>query len=112
MADVLVMLCYVFSCRTPVSMDMLIAFCRNEISDYREVMLLKNQMGGMVADYFGDYSADDQDYFSPRSAFMAEAVLDVVPTLLLQRVLIQFHEQVSPARICRFDIFSSTLVNI
>lgn len=105
MSEVLVMLCYVFSCRTPVSMDMLIAFCRNDISDWQEVSALRSQLGSMVTDYFGEYSSDDQDYFCPRSSFLSEAILDVVPAPLLRHVLIRFHEEVSPARICRYDVF-------
>ncbi|MDB6056464.1 MAG: hypothetical protein JWO95_308, partial [Verrucomicrobiales bacterium] len=103
--DMLIMLCYVFSCRTPVSMDMLIAFCRNETPDWKEVASLRLRLGSMITEYFGEHAAADQDYFCPRSSHVAEAVLDVVPSIDLRRVLEQFHQEVSAARTCRFDLF-------
>lgn len=105
MHDMLVMMCYVFSCRTPVSMDMLIAFCRSYTSDWEEVAKIRSDLGQMITEYFGEYAAADQDYFCPRSSYVAEAVLEVISSSSLRRILEEFHTQVSPARVCRFDVF-------
>ena len=75
LVDILVMLSYVHSCRTPVSFDMLMAFLRNTTSDYKEIYQLLQELGQMVADYGGTAIEinDNQDYFIPRSTLIAEA---------------------------------------
>jgi len=65
-----------------------------------------DQFGSLLTDYYGKIvDTEDQDYFVPRSRLVSEAVLDAVSQHGLKRVLLRFHNQVSPFRICRFDVF-------
>ncbi len=107
LVDILVMLAYVHSCRTPVSFEMILAFLRNVTTDYKEVYKLIRKLGEMVAE-----SADvnilaeqEQDYFIPRSTIVAEAIISQAPSIILKRVLLTFHNEVSSYRIFRYDVF-------
>ena len=107
LADILVMFSYVHSCRTPVSFDMLLAFVRNVTENYDEVYKLIQKLGTMVLDYVGTTIEIDtqQDYFVPRSTLISEAIMAQVPSKILKRVLLTFHNEVSPYRVFRYDIF-------
>jgi len=104
--DLLLMCCYVHTCRTPVSFDMAYAFLRNFISDYKQVLKIINELGSLIAEYSEPYvDFDEQDYFLPRSVIISEAILNQASTDSLKRMLIQFHHEVSSVRIVRFDVF-------
>ncbi|MGA2352770.1 MAG: SIR2 family protein [Terracidiphilus sp.] len=103
--DLLVMCCYVHSCRTPVSFDMAMAFMRSVISDYDELYICFDKLKSLVVDYGGEFADSEQDHFTPRSSLVSEAILKQVSAASFQRVLIRFHSEVSSLRICRFDIF-------
>jgi tetratricopeptide (TPR) repeat protein len=103
--DLLVMLAYVHTCRTPVSFDMAYAFLRDRITDYSEVFALVQRLGQLLSSYVGALIDGDQDYYVPRSAIVSEAIIDQVAGPAFRRVLERFHREVSPLRICRFDMF-------
>lgn len=107
LVDILVMLSYVHSCRTPASFDMLMSYLRNTTNDYKEIYQLLQELGQMVVDYGGGAIGidDNQDYFIPRSTIIAEAVMSQVPSRILRRVINTFHNEISPYRIFRYDIF-------
>ncbi len=105
LVDMILMFAYVHNCRTPVSMDMLIAFLRNVTTDYREVLKLRNNLGEMVTDYLGPLVVDGQDYFVTRSESLARAILENGKPDEIKRMLFTFHEQISPKRICHYDVF-------
>lgn len=105
LSDFFMMCCYVHSCRTPVSLDMILAFFRNTISQIQDIYDLKRTLGSMIIDYTGDLIDETQDYFCPRSSILSETVLRRVPPKILKRTIWRFHESVSPFRICRYDIF-------
>lgn len=96
---------YVHSCRTPVSMDMLLAFFSDNVSDYSEIHDMRENLGRLLTDYLGDLDDGDQDYYSPRSTLVAEAVINQAGLADLKRVITRFHNKVSPYRIHRFDVF-------
>jgi len=103
--DVFVMCCYVRQCRTPVSFDMAYAFCRGLIEDYKDIYLIFDRLGALVADYSGPFVDVDQDYYTPRSTIVSEAVLSQVTHSNLKRVITRFHTEVSSFRIARYDVF-------
>jgi hypothetical protein len=103
--DYLAMCSYVHSCHTPVSFDMALAFLRGDIENHSGVYEMTNKVFSLVPDYSGDLADSTQDYFMPRSVFVSEAILDQVSQISLQRMLNRFHKNVSPFRICHFDIF-------
>jgi tetratricopeptide (TPR) repeat protein len=105
LVDMLLMFAYVYQCRTPVSMDMLIAFLRDFTTDYREVYILRRQLGEMVADYLGPLADEEQDYFVTRSESLARAILENGKLEEIKHMLLKFHDQISPRRICHYDVF-------
>jgi len=46
-----------------------------------------------------------EDYYIPRSRQVAEAVLWKIPSRELKRFLLIFHQEISPMRIGRYDVF-------
>lgn len=103
--DFVILCSYVYRCRTPVSMDMLLTYFGDDIPGYSDIYKMKATLGRIVTDYLGDFDDGSQDYFTPRSALVAEAVILQADNLDLKRVITRFHERVSPYRIHRFDVF-------
>ncbi len=103
--DLFVMFCYVHKCRTPISFDMTYAFLRNEIKDYKEVNIMVDHLGSLILDYCDSLIELEQDYYIPRSRIVSETVLDLVKPIALKRILLKFHNEISPYRICNYDIF-------
>jgi len=103
--DFFVMCCYVHACGTPVSFDMAYSFLGDTIRNYNEVYEIRNQLGALIQEYMGDYIDEYQDYFVARSKIVSETILRQVPSSILKRVILRFHENVSVFRICRYDVF-------
>lgn len=103
--DLLLMLSYVHMCRTPVSMDMIIAFLRDVTSDFREVTDMCKRLGEMVSEYRGELADTEQDHFVPRSTVVAEAALSAATNEAIRSLMLRFLKNVSPYRICRYDVF-------
>ncbi len=103
--DLLVMCCYVHSCRTPVSFDMALAFMRDLVDGFDELYECFNRLRNVIVGYLGEFVDSEQDHFVSRSTLFSEAILDQVSSQSFRRVLLRFHNEVSPFRICRFDIF-------
>lgn len=103
--DLLVMCGYVQFCQTLVSYDTIHAFLRGEFSDWRDVRKIVSKLGNMVTDYTGQQVDADQDYFSLRSNIVAKAIISKAKPEDLRRVLLRFHTEVSPLRICDYNIF-------
>jgi hypothetical protein len=105
MLDFLLACCYVHKCRTPISMDMLIAYFRGRLKDYRDIYTIREHLRTMLADYVGELDDGEQDYYAPRSVIIAEAIIDQAPSSALKRVLLRFNREISHYRVHRFDIF-------
>ena len=103
--DILLASCYVRSCRTVLSMDMLIAFMRDIESDYRKIYKMCETLGSMISEYYGPLADEEQDYWVPRSAIIAETAIRQTSADSLKRVLIKFHKNVSPYRIPQYNVF-------
>ena len=87
---------------------MIAAFLRGDISDYMDALIMVERLGAMIAEYSGTLVDTDQDYFTPRSTHVSEAILSQAEQRALKRVLMRFHSNISRLRICRFDIFRRT----
>lgn len=104
--DFLIMCSYVNSCRTPVSFDMANSFLSDELGHYSEVYEIIESLGELIQEYSGNIIVDvNQDYFSPRSSIISEAILRQTPTSIFKRVYEKFHNNVPKYAIVRFDIF-------
>ncbi len=99
------MCCYVHSCRCPVSWEMIFAFLRKSISSYQEVYEKIEALGAFLVDYTDNIVDAEQDYFLPRSSFVAETILETSSPEDLKKLILQFYKEISPLRIARYDVF-------
>jgi tetratricopeptide (TPR) repeat protein len=105
-AEMLILVAYVHSCGTVLSMDMALGYWRDRYRDYNEILDLIGRVGKLLSEYEGDLQdRDGQDYFAARSVVVAEAALDAAQNSMLRDVLTTFHSNLATTRICRFDIF-------
>jgi hypothetical protein len=105
LAEMLLFVAYVHSCRTPVSMDMAIGYWDRRIPSYNDIYQMITDVGALLTEYGGDLATEPQDYFSARSALAAESILNAAGSSFLKRMLLSFHENLSPFRICHYNIF-------
>lgn len=103
--DLLLLTCYLYSCRVPTSVDVASSFISAKVTDPREVYSILESMGTLLSRYEGSLADTEQAYFVPRSRAVAEAVLNRIGPNDLRRLLVQFHAEVSPTKIPRYDIF-------
>ena len=96
---------YVHNCRTPISMDMLLAFFRGTDIDYLSIAELRSRLSGIIVDYIGDLDDGVQDYYTARSTLVSQAVLNQASSRQLRAMILRFHGQVSTYRIHRYDVF-------
>lgn len=102
----LLMCCYVHRCRTPVSYDMVYAFMRENIKDYKEVYYNIDLLGNLVKELSSQLvDLEEQDYYLPRSSFLSETLLEIANPLDIKEMLIKFYANISSFRICRYYIF-------
>lgn len=107
--DVFVMICYVYTCHSPVSFDVLSNFI-NAKGDYEKVYDVVESLGKLLSEVdFGDQQFinidADQDHFVPRSRLVSEIVVAKCPDIDFSRMFKTFHEKVSPRNIPRFGTF-------
>ena len=105
LSELLLVSCYVHSCRTPVSMDMLIAYFGDSVDDYTEIYNLRKALGALLNEPIEAWQDENQDYYVPRSVAVSESVMEKSPVNQLRKVIRQFHDRVTPYRIARYDVF-------
>lgn len=103
--EILVVACYCYASRVPISVDIATAYCRSYNFTVFEVMNFMERMGSMLSDYEGALAASRQSYYVPRSRQLAEVVLYKIPAIDLRRIIETFHQNVSPTKIGRYDVF-------
>ncbi len=106
--DLLIMTCYVHSCRTPVSFEVANSFLGDDVQNYNEVLEIMNSLHGMVDEVIGDIIDDleiDQDYYQPRSQILAETIISQTKQKYFRRVFERFHENVPKHQIPNFYAF-------
>lgn len=84
---------------------MAIAYWRDELDDWQDLYEMVSQVGSILSEYEGDLREDAQDYFAARSQVVAEAALRAAGGGRLKRMLLRFHNNIAPVRVCRYDIF-------
>ena len=103
--EFLLVTCYVQRCRTKMSLGMLIAFFRGDAVSYSDLYDMRDKIGRILSDYVGKIKGAQQDFYSPRSNIVAEAVINQAPKTYIKNVIKKFHSNVSPMRIHRADTF-------
>ena len=103
--EFLLVCAYVHSCRTPISVDMLFAFFRGTDISLGQLDAMRDRLLGIVVDYVGDLDDGAQNYYSPRSTLVSQAIIRQASPRQLKSVIVRFHNQVSSYRIHRYDVF-------
>ncbi|WP_144223318.1 SIR2 family protein [Mesorhizobium amorphae] len=107
--DLFVMICYAFSCHSPVSFDVVSRYCELN-GDYKKVYEAIDRLGTLLADIspndreFVDLN-ENQDYFTPRSSLVAETVVEMCRNEDFRRMYLRFHNNVPRLFIPRFSNF-------
>lgn len=102
----LVMCCYVHTCRTPVSYDLVHAFIRDKIESYQDVYKEIDSLSNLITELSSQIvDLQDQDYYMPRSTFLSETIMNICPSDDLKMMLTKFFSQVSSFRIPRYYVF-------
>jgi len=104
-AELLLFVAYVHSCRTAVSLDMLLGYLNSPVIDYVEVSQLLRDIGELLQENPDDYLDDEQDYYTTRSLIAGEVVLDAASPTELATMLTRFYENLSPIRITDHKVF-------
>jgi tetratricopeptide (TPR) repeat protein len=105
LAEMLLLVAYIHSCRTPLSMDMAIGYWSSRISTHEEIYDRIKAVGGLLSEYEGDLSDTHQDHFAARSVLVAESVMAAASGRKLGAMLSSFHTNVSHARIAAYYVF-------
>ncbi|MGK4233808.1 SIR2 family protein [Providencia hangzhouensis] len=101
--NLLLLSCYSYNCRIPVSFDMAMSFISS--GDYSSILKSLESMSSLISDYNGELGDDLQMYFTPRSRVAAEEILKKLNQDELKLFLETFHENISTTNIIRYDIF-------
>jgi len=105
LAEMLLLVSYVHSCRTALSMDMALAYWRGRIAGFRAIYTMMEDAGRLIDEYYGDLAEEPQDYYVARSVMVADAVVDATNREAFREMLLTFHKNVSPSRVCHYEVF-------
>ena len=103
--DLLLVSCYLYACRIPISVDIATAYSRIYGLSAVEVASLLEGMGSVLSAYEGALADTGQAYYVPRSRQVSEVVLWHISPSDLRAMLDVFHAEVSPTKIGRYDVF-------
>lgn len=101
--NLLLLSCYSYNCRIPVSFDMAMSFISS--GDYSNILTSLDNMSSLISDYNGELDDNLQMYFTPRSRIAAEEIFRKLNQDELKLFLETFHENISTTNIIRYDIF-------
>ena len=107
--DILLVCCYLYSCRVPAPLDVILSYCNRGGGDggldWRVAHETLGSLSSFISGYDGKLVDGKQDYFVPRSRNVSEVVMRRIPAAELKELLVDFHGVVSPTKISRYDIF-------
>lgn len=102
-AELLILACYMMKSRSSISTDLAFAFFRDEEIEYATLIEDVRDIGELLHE--DESFGADQDYFTARSAIVAEEVLNGCRSSVLKAVLLNLHHNVAITRIPQFDVF-------
>lgn len=104
--EFLVLTAYIHNCRVPISFDMLYSYFIDDFNDYEDIYILRDKLKDLIKDYSGDLILEDnQDYFYPRSYFIAETIIDTTPPNVLKKVMIKALDNISNTKIPYYNTY-------
>ena len=106
LTEFLILLSYVHTARIPVSFEMLYSYFQNEIQSYEDIYQMQNDLSDLVKEYSGDLVVEnDQDYFYPRSLFIAETILRVANRQTTKHVIQKSLNNIPSVQIPYYNTF-------
>ena len=106
LTDFLVLTAYTHNCRVPISFDMLYSYFIDDVNNYKDIYILRDKLRDLVKDYSGDLILEDnQDYFYPRSYFIAETIIDTTPSDVLKNVMIKTLDNIPNTKIPYYNVY-------
>ena len=106
LTDFLVLTAYTHNCRVPISFDMLYSYFIDDVKNYKDIYILRDKLRDLVKDYSGDLILEDnQDYFYPRSYFIAETIIDTTPSDVLKNVMIKTLDNIPNTKIPYYNVY-------
>ncbi len=106
LTDFLVLTAYTHNCRVPISFDMLYSYFIDDVNNYNDIYILRDKLRDLVKDYSGDLILEDnQDYFYPRSYFIAETIIDTTPSDVLKNVMIKTLDNIPNTKIPYYNVY-------
>jgi len=105
LVELFLLTCYLHTCRSVASMDIILAYFEKSINDYREVYNLIEMLGSSISECVGEFGDESQDYFNVRSNLLADLIYNISSTSDLAKMLTRFHSNVSRYSIPNFDSF-------
>ena len=106
LTDFLVLTAYTHNCRVPISFDMLYSYFIDDVKNYKDIYILRDKLRDLVKDYSGDLILEDnQDYFYPRSYFIAETIIDTTTSDVLKNVMIKTLDNIPNTKIPYYNVY-------
>ena len=106
LTDFLVLTAYTHNCRVPISFDLLNSYFIDDVQNYKDIYILRDKLRDLVKDYSGDLILEDnQDYFYPRSYFIAETIIDTTPSDVLKNVMIKTLDNIPNTKIPYYNVY-------
>lgn len=103
--SLLLICCYMYACRVPLSVDVAISYFRDEGLSIDQIYEHLKFMSSLISRYEGVSADTKQDHYVPRSRVAAEIIIQRIGSEDLRTMLENFHTRVSTTKIPRYDIF-------
>lgn len=97
--------CYLHTCRSVTSMDVLYSFFDKGYNDHKKLYELLSILSSSISEYAGEFAENEQDYFAIRSNLLADHIATIAPSKDMARMLTAFHNNVPRFCVPNFDSF-------
>lgn len=105
LVQLFLMACYLHTCRSITSMDVLYNYFDKTHNDYKEIYRLIAILSSSLSEYVGEFSEENQDYFAIRSNLLADHISMIAPIKDLAKMLVTFHNNVPRFCVPNFDSY-------
>lgn len=97
--------CYLHTCRSVTSMDVLYSFFDKGYNNYKNIYELLSILSSSISEYAGEFAENEQDYFVIRSNLLADHISTIAPSKDMAKMLTAFHTNVPRFCVPNFDSF-------
>lgn len=97
--------CYLHTCRSVTSMDVLYSFFDKGYNDHVQLYSLLSILSSSLSEYAGEFAESGQDYFEIRSNLLADHISTIAPSKDMAKMLTAFHNNVPRFCVPNFESF-------